>query len=70
MPYFVVWIYLDLKCEFVRKKYGFTINSKTSCMSSGDKPFLTLRFQSQVFANLCDEYSKSYPLIVIPEMTN
>ena len=32
-----------LNCEFIRREYGFSINSKISFMSSGDKPILTLK---------------------------
>ena len=39
ISYFVVWILIDLKCEFVGSMF-FLINSKTSFMSSGHKPFL------------------------------
>ena len=43
MPYFVVRMFLDLKCKVVRREYDSSINSKTSFMSLGDKPFLTLK---------------------------
>ena len=49
MPYFVVRIFLALKCEVVRREYGFSINSKTSFMSSSDKPFLTLKISVTSF---------------------
>ena len=49
MPYFVVRIYLDLKCEVARREHGFSINSKTLFMSSGDKPFLTLNILVPIF---------------------
>ena len=70
MPCFVVQIFLHLKWEVVRREYGFSINSKTSFMSSGDKLFLTLKIlhfslkilQPEVFADFCNECSKSYPL--------
>ena len=42
MPNFVVRILLDLKYEIVCREYGF-LNSKTSFMSSGNQPFLTLK---------------------------
>ena len=62
IPSFVVRIFLDLKCEVVRREYGFSINSKTSFMSSGDKPFLTLKISVASFCRFLWECSKSYPL--------
>ena len=32
-----------LNCKFILREYGFSINSKISFMSSGDKPILTLK---------------------------
>ena len=69
MPYFVVRILFDLKCEVVRREYGFSINSKTSFISSIDKPFLTLKIWVSSFCRfrwwMC---SKSYPLQRILKM--
>ena len=50
MPSFLVRILFDLKCEVVRREYGFSINSKTSFMRSGDKPILTLKISVTSFS--------------------
>ena len=42
VPYFVVRILVNLKYEICREN-DFSINLKTSFMSSGDKLFLTLK---------------------------
>ena len=32
-----------LNCEFIRREYAFSINSKIPFMNSGDKPIFTLK---------------------------
>ena len=39
----------DWNCEFIRREYGFSINSKISSMNSGDKPILTLKISVTKF---------------------
>ena len=39
-----------LNCQFIRREYGFSINSKILFMSSGDKPVLTLKI---LVTNFC-----------------
>ena len=52
MPYFVVRIFLDLKYEVVRREYGFSINSKTSFMRSGDKAIFNFEDFSHKFLQI------------------
>ena len=52
MPYFVARIFLDLKREVNRREYGFSIKSKTSFMSSCDKPFFNFEDSSQRFLQI------------------
>ena len=50
MRYFVVG-YSGLNCKFIRKEYGFSLNSKISLMRSGDKPILILKISVKNFAD-------------------
>ena len=56
MPYVCVTLYhilsfgsSGLNCEFIRREYGFSINSEIPLMSSGDKPILTLKISITIF---------------------
>ena len=39
-----------LNCEFIRRKFGFPINSKISFMSSSEKPILSLKISVTNFS--------------------
>ena len=41
----------SLNCEFIRREYGFSINSKISLMSSGNKPILILKISFKSFVD-------------------
>ena len=65
VPYFVVRILLDQKWTFVRKKYSFSLNSKTSFRSSGDKSFLILKISVTTFCRFLWWMFKELSSIVV-----
>ena len=63
MPNFAVWIFPDLKCEVPRSEFGFSINSETSFLSSGDKTFLTLKISVKSFCRFLWWVLKELPTL-------
>ena len=41
----------SLNCEYIRREYGFSINSKISLISSGNKPILILKISVKNFVD-------------------
>ena len=71
MPCLSVFLYhilsfgsFGLNCKFIRREYGFSINSKISFMISGDIPILT-ESHSQIFADAFRYFSDFHVNIVL-----
>ena len=77
MPYFSVFLcYIllfgssGLNCEFIRREYGFSINSKISFMNSGDKPILTLKISVTNFCRFRYLADFDFRIVLLGENTS
>ena len=53
-----------LNCKFIRREYGFSIDSKISVMSSGNKPILTLKISVANFSRF--RYFADFDIRIVP----